>query len=110
MPDLRSLVDAHCALFNTAVRSADYSRFVATFAEDAVMRFANVPAGPYHGRDAIAEAYRVQPPTDTMTVRSVSAVAEHTAEVRFAWDNGGTGTMTVRWAGDEVAELTVAFD
>ncbi|HZN75444.1 MAG TPA: nuclear transport factor 2 family protein [Micromonosporaceae bacterium] len=108
--DLRSRVDDHCGLFNAAVRSGDFTRFVATFAPDAVMRFVNVPAGPYVGRDMIAQAYREQPPTDTMTLTSVEALASDSALVRFTWDAGGTGTMTVRWTGPWVAELTVSFD
>jgi hypothetical protein len=27
----------------------------------------------------------------------------------FAWDNGGTGTMTLRWSGDLIAKPTIAF-
>jgi uncharacterized protein (TIGR02246 family) len=108
--ELRSRVDDHCGQFNAAVRSGDFTAFVATFTPDAVMRFVNVPAGPYVGREAITEAYRGRPPTDTMTVTSVEALAPDTALVRFAWDAGGTGTMTVRWTGPRVAELTVSFD
>jgi hypothetical protein len=33
----------------------------------------------------------------------------HVDQLWFAWDNGGTGTMTLRWSGDLIAELTVAF-
>jgi uncharacterized protein (TIGR02246 family) len=110
MADFRSKVDKHCALFNAAVRSGDFTRFVATFTPDAVMRFVGVPAGPFEGRDAITEAYQAQPPTDTLTISSVERLAPDTALVRVAWDKGGTGTMTVRWQGAEVADLTVSFD
>jgi steroid Delta-isomerase len=102
-------VDAHLASFNSAVRSNDFSAFVGTFAPDAVMRFVGVPAGPYQGREQIARAYGEQPPTDTMTARSVRTDGD-TDVVRFAWDAGGTGTMTVRWRDGQVADLTVAFD
>ncbi|HEU4424263.1 MAG TPA: nuclear transport factor 2 family protein [Pilimelia sp.] len=102
-------VTEHLALFNEAVRSGDFGPFVATFAPDAEMRFVGVPAGPFAGRDQIAQAYARQPPTDTMTVLSVAADGD-TDVVRFAWDAGGTGTMTVRWQGPLVADLTVAFD
>lgn len=51
-------IEAHVALFNAAVRSGDWSAFVATFAPDATMGFVGVPAGPFRGRDAIAQATR----------------------------------------------------
>ncbi|MEV4410370.1 nuclear transport factor 2 family protein [Catellatospora sp. NPDC049609] len=110
MTALDDALRAHVDLFNDAVRSGDWSGFLATFAEDAVMMFVNVPAGPYVGRDAIVEAYRLRPPDDTMTVTSVHADTPDTASARFRWDAGGTGTMTVHWSGAQVAELTVEFD
>jgi hypothetical protein len=100
----------HCALFNASVRSGDWAPFIATFTPDAHMEFLNVPVGPFHGREAIAVAYAAQPPDDTMVVRSVAALGEDTARVRFAWDRGGSGTMTVRWRDCQVAELTIEFD
>lgn len=55
-------VDAHVALFNAAVRNNDWSAFVATFAADAILGFVGVPAGPFRGRDAIAQAYATNHP------------------------------------------------
>jgi steroid Delta-isomerase len=102
-------VEDHIARFNTAQRSGDWAPFLATFTEDAVMSFEGVPAGPYHGRDAIAEAYAVNPPTDTMSASSVETDGD-ADRVRFAWDAGGTGTMTLRWRDGQVAALHIAFD
>ncbi|WP_196875853.1 nuclear transport factor 2 family protein [Nocardioides luteus] len=102
-------VDRHAALFNTCQRSGRWDDFVATFAEDAEMRFVGVPAGPFHGREAILAAYLEQPPDDTMTIDSVTTDGA-TDRVRFRWDEGGAGTMTVTWRGDLVAVLEVAFD
>ena len=42
-------VEEHFRLFNQAVRSQDWTAFLATFTPDAVMRFEGVPAGPYAG-------------------------------------------------------------
>jgi hypothetical protein len=108
--DLRDRVFAHAELYNAAVRSGDYSAFVETFAEDAVMRFEAIPVGPFRGREAIAEAYATRPPTDTLTVRSVSEVDEDTARVTLDYDGGGSGWMVVRWRDFEVTELTIGFD
>ena len=89
-------VDEHARAFNAAVRSGDFTAFARTFTEDAVMSFTGMPVGPFTGREAIAGAYAVRRPTDTLTVRSVATDGD-TDVVRFAWDHGGTGTLTVRW-------------
>lgn len=98
----------HVAAFNACVRSADWAAFAERFTGDAVMRFVGVPAGPFVGREAIAAGYASQPPSDTLTVtRAVSA--GDVDELWFAWDGGGVGTMTLRWSGALIAELTVTF-
>ena len=102
-------VREHARAFNAAVRSGDFSPFVATFTDDAVMRFVAVPAGPFVGRSAIAKAYATQPPSDTLMVDEVTTEADVDV-VRFRWDSGGTGRFTVRWRDGLVADLTVAFD
>jgi hypothetical protein len=58
------LVRRHAALFNDAVRTGDWAPFAALFGEDAELRFLGVPVGPFHGRAAIEDAYRRQPPDD----------------------------------------------
>jgi steroid delta-isomerase len=99
---------AHVAAFNHSVRSGDWAAFADRFTPDATMTFAGVPAGPFTGRDAIAAGYAAQPPSDTLTIgRAVTA--GDVDQLWFAWDHGGTGTMTVRWRGALIAELTVAF-
>jgi len=47
MADVADRVEEHFRLFNEAVRSQDWTAFLATFTPDAVMRFEGVPAGPY---------------------------------------------------------------
>jgi hypothetical protein len=49
-----------------------------------------------------------QPPSDTLTVTRADS-AGGVDELWFAWDNGSTGTMILRWSGDLIAELTVTF-
>ena len=98
----------HVAAFNQCVGSGEWAAFAGRFTPDATMRFVGVPAGPFAGREAIAAGYASQPPTDTLTVtRGVSRADAD--ELWFAWDNGGTGTMSLRWNGDLIAELTVTF-
>lgn len=98
----------HANGFNGAVGSGDFGPFLETFADDAVMRFIGVPAGPFVGRAEIARAYAEQPPTDTLTVDDVATDGDVDV-VRFRWDGGGAGTLTVRWQAGLVADLTVAF-
>jgi steroid Delta-isomerase len=100
-------VSQHVKLFNEPVQRGDWSTFVASFAPAAVMRFVSVPAGPYEGRDAIAAAYAVRPPTSTMTIKSIARDGDIDV-VRFVWDAGsGGGTLRVRWRDDLVEDLTI---
>jgi steroid Delta-isomerase len=96
----------HVAAFNHAVTTGDWDTFADRFAEDASMSFNGVPAGPFHGRTAIAAAYRENPPTETMTLLEDG---DHAA--RFRWSGGGTGAMELAWAPDgTVQALAVSFD
>ena len=58
----------HAERFNAAVESGDFGPLVELFADDAVLEFVGVPAGPFVGRDAIAAAYAAQPPDDALDV------------------------------------------
>jgi steroid Delta-isomerase len=108
--DLRVLLERHVELFNEAVLSGDYDDFVATFADDAVMKFDGLPIGPFKGRPAIADAYASQPAMDTMALMAMETDGEDAVRASFDWDNtGGGGQMYLRWRGHELAELVVAF-
>ena len=102
-------VEEHFRLFNEAVRSHDWTAFLATFTPDAMMRFEGIPAGPYAGLDQIARAYAEQPPSDTMTCVSDTRAGDSDV-VRFAWDAGGGGTMRMAWRDGAVGELSITFD
>jgi steroid Delta-isomerase len=100
----------HVAAFNDTVRSGAWADFAARFTQDATMRFVGIPVGPFTGREAIAAEYASQPPTDSLTVTR-GVCSGDIDELWFAWDtSSGTGTMILRWNGDLIAELTVAFD
>jgi steroid delta-isomerase len=108
--DVSAAVYEHERVFNDAVRSGNYAPLVEAFADDAVMSFDDLPIGPFQGLDAIRLAYADQPPTDTLTTRSIEHVAENAARVRFDWDHGGSGSMELSWRGGRVATLAIAFD
>jgi hypothetical protein len=52
--------------FNEGVRSGDWQPLLAFCAEDVELEFVGIPVGPFHGRDAVGDAYRVQPPDDEL--------------------------------------------
>ena len=106
---IRGAALAHVERFNRAVHDGDWAAFAGTFADDAVMRFTNVPVGPFEGRAAIERGYYAQPPDDTMTVREIEGIHSDTALVAFTWDANGAGTMRITWTEGLVQELVIAF-
>jgi steroid Delta-isomerase len=102
-------ITQHIEAFNHAVGSGDWQTFSKRFAAGARMSFVGVPAGPYVGRPAIAEAYETNPPTDTIATFETTNPTSDT--VHFSWSSGAAGTMRFAWAPTgEVQELTVTFD
>ena len=102
-------VTQHVAAFNVAVESGEWERFTDRFAADAVMRFTNGAAGPFHGREAIARGYVEQPPDQTMRVLDISS-GGGVDTVRFAWASGAAGTMELTWQDQLVSELVITFE
>src|SRR3954452_8078162 len=104
-----SLVDEHVVRFNEGVRTGDFSAMLEPFAEDAEMEFLGVPVGPFHGRDAIAEAYRTQPPDDELVV--LEDRGDGTA--RYAWSrepDRQAGELRLTVADGRITRLVVTFD
>jgi steroid delta-isomerase len=100
---------AHVARFNAAVESGDWHEFVTSFADDAVLEFVNVPAGPYRGRTEIAAAYRDNPPDDTIAVQSVATTGQ-CDEVEFEWTNGGAGLLKLEWTDEgTITRMVIEF-
>ena len=104
----RDYVEQHVALLNEGVRTRDFSKFLDTFADDAVMRFEGVPAGPFIGRVAIAKAYRESPPDDTMRLTSMTPTARG-IRARFEWEAGGNGFFILELRGGKTVRLDVSF-
>jgi steroid Delta-isomerase len=63
-----TLLSDHVERFNDGVRSGDWSGMLELFAEDAELTFSGIPVGPFQGREAIAQAYREQPPDDEIVL------------------------------------------
>jgi hypothetical protein len=107
--EVQERIAQHAAAFNAAVHTADWYSFADRFTPHATMRFIGVPAGPFIGRAAIAQAYAEQPPTDTLAIRDVDSTGDVDTAF-FAWSAGGGGVMRLTWEGPLVASLEITFD
>ena len=106
------LVERHVELFNAAVRSGDFAPMLEHFTDDAELAFEGVPVGPFHGRDAIADAYAVQPPDDELELLGVEAQAD-TIVAPYSWRADGgkrSGRMIVTPRDGKIARLVVTFE
>jgi hypothetical protein len=95
-------------LFNSGVIDGDWDQWAAILTDDVVMEFVGVPAGPYAGRSAVLDAYRKQPPDDTIEPAEPVGNAEVDV-VEFAWSRGGRGVLQLSWRSDRVSRIVVEF-
>jgi steroid delta-isomerase len=103
----------HVVRFNDGVRTGDFAAMLERFADDGRMAFEGVPVGPFESRDAIATAYRDQPPDDEIELLEVAERDDELAVARYAWaaePEVAAGELRLRRAGDRIAELVVTFD
>ena len=108
----RAFLERHVETFNVAVSSGDFAPLVALFATDARLEFVGVPVGPIVGREAIAAAYAMQPPTDTMTILDTRVEADGTVVRGFSWSADGgrrSGEMRLVVADEQIRRLVVVF-
>lgn len=106
-----SLLDEHVRRFNEGVRSGDFGPMLAAFAADGELHFEDVPVGPFLGREAIAAAYREQPPDDEVEILGAEE-RDGTIVARYAWlaDQGRqSGEMLLTPRDGEIARLVVTF-
>jgi len=85
---------------------------LAGFDEDAEMEFRGVPVGPFHGRAAIAEAYRAQPPDDELRLLELRE-REGRAEARYAWlaePDVSAGELILTAENAAIRKLVITFD
>jgi hypothetical protein len=78
---LSDVLDRHIAGFNEGVRTGDWSAMLAQLDDAAALEFLGIPVGPFRGKEAIAEAYRAQPPDDELV--ALDPRGEHA--VVYAW-------------------------
>jgi hypothetical protein len=80
-----ALLADHVARFNAGVRSGDFGPMVDGFTEDAELVFEGIPVGPFRGREAIAAAYRDQPPDDEIELLDAEQDPEGRVTASYAW-------------------------
>jgi steroid delta-isomerase len=107
-----ALLDRHVRLFNEGVRSGDFGPMLEQFAGDAELVFRGVPVGPFRGKDAIAAAYREQPPDDEIDVRAVREEGDEIV-ADYGWRREAgrrAGELRLAVDGDEIRRLVVSFE
>jgi len=107
-----SFLDEHVARFNAGVRSGDWGPMVEHFAPEAKMEFRGIAVGPFVGREAIAEAYRNQPPDDEMRVLEQRDEGDR-IEARYAWlaePDVAAGELFITREARLIIGLVVTFD
>jgi steroid Delta-isomerase len=107
-----SLLTDHVERFNHGIRSGDFEPMLAGFAPDAELVFDGVPVGPFAGRDAIAEAYRLQPPTDEVRLLGDPRIEDGALVADYRWANEGTraGRMILSTEDGAISRLVVTFE
>lgn len=103
----------HVERFNAGVETGDFSAMVQQFAPHAEMVFEGTLTGPYRSRDEIADAYRTDPPDDSVMVLAEPVAHGDTAVGSYGWRaHAGTraGEMRVTVAGQQIRRLVVTFD
>src|SRR5919198_795197 len=100
----------HVRVFNEAVSSGRWEPFIDGFAENAELEFVGVSAGPFIGRQAIAEAYQDNPPDDTIAIDAGPRRDGDTIVVPFRWNRTNEkGTMRLTCKGGLISKLVVIF-
>jgi hypothetical protein len=100
-----SLIDAHVDRFNEGVRTGDWSRMLELLTDDARLEFEGIPVGPFHGRDAIREAYTAQPPSDEIVLLDGGPA--------YAWSREPTeraGELHLEEHDGRIAVIRVAYE
>jgi RimJ/RimL family protein N-acetyltransferase len=106
-----ALLEDHVERFNEGVRTGDFGRMLENFAADATMAFEGVPVGPFVGHDAIARAYRDQPPDDELDVLDTRHDGD-TVVAGYAWRREPVkraGELRLTVDGNRITRLVVTF-
>jgi steroid delta-isomerase len=109
---VNELLERHVERFNAGVRTGDWGPMLAQFDETAELEFRGIPVGPFAGKDAIAAAYREQPPDDELRVLEERDRADG-VDARYAWlaqPEVAAGEMLITADVGRIQKLVVTFD
>ena len=107
-----ALLTDHVARFNAGVRNGDFGPMVDGFTEDAELVFEGIPVGPFRGREAIAAAYRMQPPDDEIELLHAERDGEGRVVASYAWRQRPgvpAGTLVLLARGKRIARLVIQY-
>jgi steroid delta-isomerase len=109
---MADLLQDHVERFNTGVRTGDWDSMLEQFDDAAEMDFRGIPVGPYVGKEAIAAAYREQPPDDELRVLE-QRERDDGVDARYAWladPDVAAGELLLTAADGKIRKLVVTFD
>jgi steroid Delta-isomerase len=109
---LSELLREHVDRFNAGVRSGDFGPMLENFGDAAEMEFRGIPVGPFVGKEAIAAAYRAQPPDDELRVLE-ERDADGSVDARYAWlaePDVPAGELLLTVESGLIRKLVVTFD
>jgi steroid Delta-isomerase len=109
---LNELLHEHVDSFNAGVRTGDWSSMLERFDDAAEMEFRGIPVGPFHGKQAIAEAYRAQPPDDELRLLD-ERERDGAVEARYAWlaePDVAAGELLLTVEQGRIRRLVITFD
>ena len=107
-----ALLADHVERFNAGVRSGDFGPMVDRFTADAELVFEGIPVGPFRGREAIAAAYRMQPPDDEIELLDVEQDGDGRVVASYAWHRRPgvrAGVLVLFPRGDRIARLVIHY-
>ena len=109
---MNELLHGHVESFNAGVRTGNWTSMLERFADTAELEFSGVPVGPFVGKEAIAAAYRDQPPDDELRVLEERERGGR-IEARYAWlaePDVAAGELLLTPENGLIRKLVVTFD
>lgn len=101
----------HVAAVNASVTGWGIYKLTADLAPDCIMQFEGIPVGPFKGREAIADAYRANPPDDTIVVLDATFKPGR-VEATYAWSQKPeqpAGRLLLDLDGELITNWTVDY-
>lgn len=104
-----TLLGDYVECFNAGVRSGDWEPMLDLLAPDAELEFVGIDVGPFRGRDAIGEAYRLRPPDDELVLLR----EPHDGCAVYAWaaePARAAGELHLEQRGGRIVRLRVLYE